>query len=148
MEFANKTFDVVCAMDFLEHVENPGQIVKEVSRVLSAGGLFFFYTFNRNFLAWLIVIKGVEWFIRNTPHNMHLLRCFIKPGELKHMCRKNGLEVTVFRGIGPKIFHSAFWKTLATGIVDDRFTFDFARHTLMTYIGYAIQVGPPEATHP
>ena len=72
--FESGAFDVVCAMDFLEHVENPNKVVREVSRVLNAHGLFFFYTFNRNFLSWLVVIKGVEWFVRNTPPNMHCLR--------------------------------------------------------------------------
>jgi 2-polyprenyl-6-hydroxyphenyl methylase / 3-demethylubiquinone-9 3-methyltransferase len=139
MPFGNGTFDVACAMDFLEHVENPELIVGEISRVLRAGGLFFFYTFNRNLLSWLIVIKGVEWFIRNTPYNMHCLRYFIKPAELKRMCLKNGLEVALFRGMAPKIFHIGFWKTLATGTVDDRFTFDFTPHTVMAYIGVAIR---------
>jgi len=139
MEFGNGTFDVACAMDFLEHVENPGQIVREISRVLKTGGLFFFYTFNRNILAWLIVIKGVEWFISNTPPNMHCLRYFIKPAELRRACRESGLEVVLFNGMAPKIFHAGFWKTLATGTVDDRFTFDFTRHTIMAYIGMAIR---------
>jgi 2-polyprenyl-6-hydroxyphenyl methylase/3-demethylubiquinone-9 3-methyltransferase len=139
MEFEDGSFDVVCAMDFLEHVENPERIVREVSRVLRRGGLFFFYTFNRNFLSWLIVIKGVEWFIRNTPPNMHCLRYFIKPGELRRMCFEAGLEVTVCRGMAPSVFHAAFWKTLATGIVDDRFSFSFTRRTLLAYIGLAIR---------
>lgn len=137
MEFDDGTFDVVCAMDFLEHIEKPNQIVREISRVLRAGGLFFYYTFNRNFLAWLLVIKGVEWFVRNTPRDMHHLRYFIKPDELELMCRENGLEVTVLRGMAPKLFHASFWKMLATGIVDDQFTFVFTPHTLMAYIGSA-----------
>ena len=140
MEFGAGSFDVVCAMDFLEHVENPGQVVREVSRVLRAGGLFFFYTFNRNFLTWLIVIKGVEWFIRNTPPNMHCLRYFIKPKELRRMCRENKLQVILCKGLAPKVFNSAFWKTIATGIVDDGFTFDFTDHTTMGYLGLAIRV--------
>lgn len=143
MEFENGTFEVVCAMDFLEHVENPERIVREVSRVLRTGGLFFFYTFNRNFLTWLVVIKGVEWFIRNTPRNMHCLRYFIKPDELKRMCRENGLKVTLCRGMAPKVFHSAFWKTIATGSVDDFFTFDFTRHAMVGYIGLAIRIPDP-----
>jgi 2-polyprenyl-6-hydroxyphenyl methylase / 3-demethylubiquinone-9 3-methyltransferase len=139
MEFGDRTFDVVCAMDFLEHVDNPEQVVREISRVLKSGGLFFFYTFNRGFLAWLIVIKGVEWFIRNTPPNMHSLQYFIKPAELRSMCRRNGMKAILFRGLAPKVFRAAFWKTLATGIVDDRFAFDFTWHTRMGYLGVAVR---------
>jgi 2-polyprenyl-6-hydroxyphenyl methylase / 3-demethylubiquinone-9 3-methyltransferase len=139
LEFSAGTFDVVCAMDFLEHVDNPMQVVREASRVLKPGGLFFFYTFNRNFLAWLVVIKGVEWFVRNTPANMHCLPYFIKPEELKRMCRDNRLEVILFRGLVPKIFQVAFWKMLATGKVDDNFSFKFTRHTMMGYLGISIR---------
>ena len=45
-------------------------------------GLFFFHTFNRNLLAWLVIIKGVEWFVRNTPPRLHVLRLFLKPTEV------------------------------------------------------------------
>jgi 2-polyprenyl-6-hydroxyphenyl methylase / 3-demethylubiquinone-9 3-methyltransferase len=131
------SFDAVCAMDFLEHVDHPELVIREIARVLKADGLFFFYTFNRTFLAWLVVIKGVEWFIRNTPPDMHLLRYFIKPGELKRMCRESGMEVLLCRGLAPKVFRPAFWKTVATGVVDDRFAFGFTRHTLMGYLGIA-----------
>jgi 2-polyprenyl-6-hydroxyphenyl methylase / 3-demethylubiquinone-9 3-methyltransferase len=139
MEFGSGTFNVVCAMDFLEHIENPKQVVREAARVLKSGGLFFFYTFNRNFLTWLVVIKGVEWFVRNTPRNMHCLRFFIKPAELKHMCRENGLRVVLCRGLAPKVWNRSFWKMLVTGKVDDRFAFNFKRHTIMGYIGLAIR---------
>jgi 2-polyprenyl-6-hydroxyphenyl methylase / 3-demethylubiquinone-9 3-methyltransferase len=140
LEFGKGVFDVVCAMDFLEHVEDPQRILLEIARVLKTGGLFFFHTFTRNILSWLIVIKGVEWFIRNTPQNMHCLRYFIKPRELKRMCRESGLEITLCWGLAPKIFHAAFWKSLATGTVDDRFAFAFSLRITTAYIGIAIRL--------
>lgn len=139
LDFKNGTFDAACAMDVLEHVEHPGQIVREASRVLKRNGLFFFYTFNRNLLTWLFVIKGVEWFVRNAPPRMHVLRYFIKPAELRRMCRENALEVVQCRGLSPKMGNRAFWNLLATGRVDDGFTFGFTKHTLMGYLGLAIR---------
>jgi 2-polyprenyl-6-hydroxyphenyl methylase / 3-demethylubiquinone-9 3-methyltransferase len=47
-----------------------------VCRVLAPSGLFFFHTFNRNWIANLIVIKGVELFVKNTPEDLHVLRLF------------------------------------------------------------------------
>jgi 2-polyprenyl-6-hydroxyphenyl methylase/3-demethylubiquinone-9 3-methyltransferase len=139
MKFEDGTFHVVCAMDFLEHVECPERIVHEAARVLKPDGLFFFYTFNRNFLAWLIVIKGVEWFVRNTPRRMHRLHYFIKPAEMRRMCCRNGMSVIRCRGLAPKIFQTAFWKMLVTGSVDDRFMFCFTRHNLIGYLGLAVR---------
>ena len=130
-------FDVVCAMDFLEHVEDPERVVAEAARVLKPGGLFLFHTFNRNRLAWLVVIKGVEWFVKNTPPDMHVLRLFIKPEELQAMCRSHGLEPVSLIGSEPVIFSRAFWQMLATREVPPDFQFRFTRSTLISYVGCA-----------
>ena len=59
LPYPAQTFDVVCAMDLLEHVEEPQKIIAEASRVLKPNGLFFFHTFNRNLLSYLLIIKAV-----------------------------------------------------------------------------------------
>jgi 2-polyprenyl-6-hydroxyphenyl methylase/3-demethylubiquinone-9 3-methyltransferase len=137
LPFADASFDVVCAMDFLEHVEDPARVVTETARVLRPGGLFFFHTFNRNLLAWLVVIKGVEWFVKNTPKDMHVLRLFIKPGELGRMCEASGLKVVELHGSAPVVGSLAFWKMLATRVVPRDFRFRFAKSTRIAYTGFA-----------
>jgi 2-polyprenyl-6-hydroxyphenyl methylase/3-demethylubiquinone-9 3-methyltransferase len=135
----SSSFQAVCAMDFLEHVENPEQVVGEIARVLSPGGLFFFHTFNRNWLSWLVVVKGVEWFVENTPPNMHSLRYFIKPRELRALCRRNKLEILSLRGLVPKINQKAFLKMLWTGRVGNDFAFHFTRSARTGYTGVAVK---------
>jgi 2-polyprenyl-6-hydroxyphenyl methylase/3-demethylubiquinone-9 3-methyltransferase len=76
LPFADASFDVVCAMDLLEHVDEPARVIAEAARVLAPGGTFFFHTFNRTWLANLVVIRGVELFVRNTPRDLHVLRLF------------------------------------------------------------------------
>jgi 2-polyprenyl-6-hydroxyphenyl methylase / 3-demethylubiquinone-9 3-methyltransferase len=137
LPFPAASFDVVCAMDFLEHVEDPAAVVAEISRVLKPGGLFFFHTFNRNPVAWLVIIKGVEWFVKNTPRHMHVLRLFIKPSELARICAANGLRVTELHGSEPVVFSWAFWRMLLTRVVPPNFRFRFSRSTLLAYTGYA-----------
>jgi 2-polyprenyl-6-hydroxyphenyl methylase/3-demethylubiquinone-9 3-methyltransferase len=130
------SFDVVCAMDFLEHVEEPERVVEEASRVLSPSGLFFFHTFNRNWLSWLVVIKGVEWFVKNTPPDMHVLHLFLKPSEVAAMCRRHGMATTKVLGSRPKI-GGAFWKMLRTGAVSADFEFTFSPSTRLGFTGFA-----------
>jgi 2-polyprenyl-6-hydroxyphenyl methylase/3-demethylubiquinone-9 3-methyltransferase len=137
LPYATASFDAVCAMDFLEHVEAPGAVIKECSRVLRPGGVFFFHTFNRNPLAWLVVIKGVEWFVKNTPRDMHVLRLFIRPDELRSLCRDHQLDVTKLLGSKPVILAASFWRMLATGVVPPDFRFEFSKSTLLAYTGYA-----------
>src|SRR5215471_13014401 len=137
LPYADASFDAVCAMDFLEHVEDPAGVVKECARVLRPGGLFFFHTFNRNPLAWFVVIKGVEWFVKNTPRDMHVLRLFIRPHELRALCSEHQLEVMEMKGSKPIIWAASFWRMLATGVVPPDFSFEFSRSTLLAYTGYA-----------
>jgi len=140
LPFPDAAFDAVCAMDFLEHVSAPAQVIAEMARVLRPGGLFFFHTFNRNLLTWLIVIKGVEWFVRDTPRGMHVLPLFIKPAELASMCAGAGLRVQAMQGMGP-VLGAPFWRLLATRRVPRDFRFRFTRSLALGYIGSAIKSG-------
>jgi 2-polyprenyl-6-hydroxyphenyl methylase / 3-demethylubiquinone-9 3-methyltransferase len=140
LPFADASFDVVCAMDFLEHVENPDRAIAEAARVLRPSGLFFFHTFNRNFLSWLVIIKGVEWFVRNTPRNLHVLRLFLKPAEIQASCERHGLGTPTFYGMRPKLGR-AFWRMLATRRVSADFGFKFTSSTRLGFSGLAQKAG-------
>lgn len=136
---AESGFDAVVALDFLEHVDRPGDAIAEMARVLRPGGRFFFHTFNRNLLAWLVVIKGLEWFVRNTPERMHVLPLFIKPRELDAYCRRAGLLPVEWTGMRPRPESAAFWKMLRTGRVPPDFEFRFTRSLRISYLGMAIK---------
>jgi 2-polyprenyl-6-hydroxyphenyl methylase/3-demethylubiquinone-9 3-methyltransferase len=146
LPYPDASFDVVCAMDLLEHVEDPARLVAEASRVLAPGGAFLFHTFNRNWLAKLIVIDGVRLFVKNTPDDLHVLRLFIRPAELETMCRGAGLQIDELRGSRPR-FRWPLWRMLATGKVGDDFAFTFTRSTKLGFTGVARKVdsggGPP-----
>jgi 2-polyprenyl-6-hydroxyphenyl methylase/3-demethylubiquinone-9 3-methyltransferase len=139
LPFPDASFDVVCAMDLLEHVEDPARLVSEASRVLAPGGMFLFHTFNRNWLAKLIVIDGVRIFVKNTPDDLHVLRLFIKPAELSEMCTSAGLEISQLQGSRPR-FRWPLWRMLATGKVGDDFAFTFTRSTTLGFTGVARKV--------
>ncbi|MBC7458421.1 MAG: 3-demethylubiquinone-9 3-O-methyltransferase [Bdellovibrionaceae bacterium] len=138
LPFADATFDVVTAMDFLGHVDPPALVIKEFSRVLKPGGLFIFHTFNRNILAHLIIIKCVEWLVKNTPKNLHVIHLFIKPRELSDFCLRAGLKTEEMTGIKP-VFSSIPLKNLFSGVVPKSLKFELTRSLLLSYLGYAIK---------
>lgn len=137
LPFPNHSFDAVCAMDILEHVEEPYLLIAEASRVLKIGGLFFFHTFNRNAFSYLTVIKGVEWFVKNTPPQMHVYPLFITPDELKEHFEAYKLKAIHWIGLAPKIFSWATLKMLLTGSVPPNFSFQFSRWLFTGYCGIA-----------
>lgn len=142
LPYADASFDAVCAMDFLEHVENPDRVIAEAARVLKPSGRFFFHTFNRNFLAWLIVIKGVEWFVRNTPRNLHVLRLFLKPAEIQASCVRHGLVGLRLRGVRPALGR-AFFRLLFTRRVSAEFSFVFTPSTGLGFTGVVEKLERP-----
>lgn len=137
LPYSNQIFDVVCAMDVLEHVEEPHLLIAEASRVLKPGGLFFFHTFNRNLFSYLIIIKGVEWCVPNAPKNMHVHSLFIKPKELEEICHTEHLQILKLRGFSPQILSRSFWQMLSLKKVPENFTFRFSKSLLTGYCGYA-----------
>jgi 2-polyprenyl-6-hydroxyphenyl methylase/3-demethylubiquinone-9 3-methyltransferase len=136
LRFEPGSFDVVCAMDLLEHVEDPAKLIAEASRVLAPGGLFVFHTFNRTWQAELVVIKGVEWFVKNAPDDLHVLRLFVTPDELRDMCAAYDFEAPVIHGSRPR-FGWPLWRMLFTGRVGDDFSFTTTPSTKLGYAGIA-----------
>jgi 2-polyprenyl-6-hydroxyphenyl methylase / 3-demethylubiquinone-9 3-methyltransferase len=137
LPFEDASFDVICCMDFLEHVEDINPILKEVSRVLKPGGKFFFHTFNRNPLSRFVVIHLVELILKKTPKNLHIYKLFIKPKELNQACESQGLKVDTMLGLRPKIFSRGFWMSLISFRVLDDFKFEFTQSLAISYLGKA-----------
>lgn len=137
LPFSDQSFDAVSAMDILEHVEKPHLLISEASRVLKRGGIFFFHTFNRNLLSYFLIIKGVEWCVKNTPKNMHVYPLFIKPSELKTLCARYHLKTLSTMGLRPKFFSLPFFKMLCSRQVPPNFSFCFSKSLLTGYCGLA-----------
>lgn len=139
LPFADGAFDVVAAMDFLEHVEQPAQVVTEAARVLAPGGLFFFHTFNRNWMAGLVAIKFLDWFVKNTPPHLHVLRLFVTPDEMRSHCARAGLRVEEMVGTRAHLLSWPALRLLFTGRVPPDFRFSLTRSLRVSYLGVAVK---------
>ena len=84
----------------------------------------------------LVIIKGVEWFVKNTPSNLHVLHQFLKPEEVTSMCHQHGMTSVQITGSRPKLGPS-FWKLLWTGTVSEDFEFTFSGSSRLGFTGVA-----------
>ena len=92
-------FDAVTCMEMLEHVPDPGSIVKACARLLKPGGRLFLSTLNRTPAAFALAIVGAEYVARVLPKGTHQYRDFIKPSELGAWLRAAGLQLKDVSGL-------------------------------------------------
>ncbi|WP_293778091.1 bifunctional 2-polyprenyl-6-hydroxyphenol methylase/3-demethylubiquinol 3-O-methyltransferase UbiG [uncultured Oxalicibacterium sp.] len=93
-------FDVVTCMEMLEHVPDPGAIVKACAQLVKPGGWIFFSTINRNPKSYLHAVIGAEYILRLLPKGTHDYAKFITPAELAQFMRFAGLELSSLKGMG------------------------------------------------
>ena len=88
---AGERFDVVLAMEVVEHVSDPTAFLAACRELLAPGGLLICSTINRNPKSWLMAIVGAEHVMRWLPVGTHDWRKFITPDELFALIRGAGL---------------------------------------------------------
>jgi len=92
-------FDVVTCLEMLEHVPDPGSVVRACAAMTKPGGTLFFSTINRNPKSYLLAIIGVEYVLRMLPKGTHEYGKFIRPAELGQWIRETGLELDQMTGL-------------------------------------------------
>jgi 2-polyprenyl-6-hydroxyphenyl methylase/3-demethylubiquinone-9 3-methyltransferase len=92
-------YDVVTCMELLEHVPDPGSMVRACAALAKPGAHLFFSTINRNPKAYLFAVIGAEYVLRLLPRGTHEYEKFIKPSELAQHCRASGLDIREVRGM-------------------------------------------------
>lgn len=92
-------FDVVCCLEMLEHVPDPGAVIDACAALARPGGAVYFSTINRNPKAFLFAIVGAEHLLRLLPVGTHEYGKFIRPSELAAWLREAGLTLEGLSGL-------------------------------------------------
>jgi 2-polyprenyl-6-hydroxyphenyl methylase/3-demethylubiquinone-9 3-methyltransferase len=88
---AGERFDVVLAMEVVEHVSDRDGFVRACADLLVPGGLFFAATINRTAKAHALAIVLAERVLRWLPRGTHDYEKLVRPEELDASLRAAGL---------------------------------------------------------
>ena len=92
-------FDLVCAMEVIEHVAHKGAFVAALKAALAPGGLLILSTPNRTARSRVLLVEAAER-LGHVPRGTHHWDDFITPDELRELLAAAGLTMGTPRGIG------------------------------------------------
>jgi 2-polyprenyl-6-hydroxyphenyl methylase/3-demethylubiquinone-9 3-methyltransferase len=92
-------FDVVMAMEVVEHVADVGLFLARAAEMAKPGGLLVAATLNRTKRSFALAIVGAEYVLGWLPRGTHDWNRFITPDELQLALEAGGLKVTDREGV-------------------------------------------------
>jgi 2-polyprenyl-6-hydroxyphenyl methylase/3-demethylubiquinone-9 3-methyltransferase len=92
-------FDIVLAMEVVEHVADVGLFLNRCAAMLKPGGIMVVSTLNRNWKSFALAIVGAEYVLRWLPRGTHQWDKFVTPEELAHHLANNKLTITDQAGV-------------------------------------------------
>ncbi len=94
-----ETFDMVLAMEIIEHVADLDTFFGAAAAVLRPGGAMALSTVNRTWKSLALAKVLAEYVLRWLPAGTHDWNKFVKPSELAHGLRRHGVEVGDLAGL-------------------------------------------------
>ena len=93
-------FDVVLALEIIEHVADRDAFFAALGRLVTPGGAFIGATLNRTARSWAMAIVGAEYVLGWLPRGTHDWRRFVRPSEFVLGLRRAGFATTRLTGLG------------------------------------------------
>lgn len=94
-----KKYDVVCALEVVEHVDNVDRFLQSCMDVLKDDGVLFLSTLNRTFMSYLKAILLAENILKWVPAGTHDWNRFLTPAEIASTLRESNFYFTDLKGI-------------------------------------------------
>lgn len=92
-------FDLVCAMEVVEHVPDPSAFLSTCAALVGPGGGLVLATLNRTFRAFALGIVAAEYVLGWLPRGTHQWSRFVRPSEAARPLRRAGLHVANLTGV-------------------------------------------------
>ncbi|HWB47565.1 MAG TPA: bifunctional 2-polyprenyl-6-hydroxyphenol methylase/3-demethylubiquinol 3-O-methyltransferase UbiG [Stellaceae bacterium] len=96
---SGRDFDVVLALELIEHVADPQALLAASAALVKPGGVFIGATINRTPQAYVLAVVGAEYVMGWLPRGTHDWRRFLRPSEFVLGLRRIGLSPTGLKGL-------------------------------------------------
>lgn len=110
-----KQYDIVFALEIVEHVADVQAFLAAVSALVKPGGLLFMSTINRTAKAYATAIIGAEYIMRWLPKGTHHWNKFLKPSELILPLEQHGITTRDVQGMVYNLFNAS-WSLSPTAL--------------------------------
>ena len=94
-----KKYDVIVALELLEHVNNVEHFCELIIKLLKNEGIIILSTINRTILSKFFVIEIAENIIKKIPKGTHDYKKFITPEQLRAIFEKYTYEINNIKGM-------------------------------------------------
>lgn len=92
-------YDVVLALEIIEHVDNVTDFVASLSKLVKPDGIIILSTLNRTTKSFALGIIAAEYILRWLPTGTHDWKKFMKPSEMAKYLAAHGLKPTDITGL-------------------------------------------------
>jgi 2-polyprenyl-6-hydroxyphenyl methylase/3-demethylubiquinone-9 3-methyltransferase len=92
-------YDIITALEIVEHVADLDAFIKPIARLLKPGGLLIMSTLNRTPKSFLLGIVAAEYVLRWVPRGTHQWGKFLRPSELVRHLELSGIRTTDLTGL-------------------------------------------------
>lgn len=94
-----KQYDIVLALEIVEHVTDIDTFVRDCATLCKPGGLIVMSTLNRTAKSFLLGVVAAEYILRWVPRGTHQWGKFVKPSQLSRSLRAANATVTNITGL-------------------------------------------------
>lgn len=101
-------FDVVLALEIVEHVTEPETFIKTCVSLCKPGGTIILSTINRTAKSFALGIVTAEYILRWVPQGTHSWKKFLRPSELSRYLRTANTTISDISGLKFNILSGEF----------------------------------------
>jgi 2-polyprenyl-6-hydroxyphenyl methylase / 3-demethylubiquinone-9 3-methyltransferase len=110
LSMKNKKFDVILALEVIEHVNQYELFLKSMSSMLNKHGIIIISTINKTLKSLVTAKFLAEYILRWVPKGTHDWEKFIKPQEIDRVLSNLGLKTVDIKGMNFNPFINQKWE--------------------------------------